>query len=162
MRSCTVPMYEYLKKLRKVAGYPKSEVAGWLIISPSAYAHYETDRYPSINDHYLSLLEEGYQLKQGILKQLPCVKNPWLLSCKKYLTPAENLAAFIYFFNDPVHFELYRHLSYQEKWLIYYYSRLSNKSLMLSLMSAEPELSALFFSDTVISCPLSSIAQDPL
>ena len=140
----TIPLYRYLKMLRLAAGCTRREVALWLGISPSAYAHYETRRYSGVSGTYLSILEKHYLLSPHVLDQLQTVNTEGLL-LRRPSTCAENLAAFLLFYSNYENKEKYRTLTYAEKWCIYYCSLWSNKKALLSVLCAAPELSAFLF-----------------
>ena len=142
----SLPLYFYLKILRQTAGYSKQEVADWLGISSSAYAHYETERYEGMCLQYLNILESKYELTPNVLHLLPFVDIS-VLSYRPPLSPAENLAAFLIFYQDPDHENRYKGLSFFEKWCMFYCATCRNQKALLTMLCAAPQILPWFFED---------------
>jgi len=139
-----MPQCDYLRMLRITAGYSQKTIACLLNIQPASYSHYETAINKTMCNEYLSVLADLYELSVDTLIHLPEV-NIDALDVRPPVTPAENLAAFLLYFNDPDIFPLYRNLSYEQKWCIYYFKECAHKKELLSLMSAAPEIIPFFY-----------------
>ena len=139
-----IPLYRYLKMLRYCAGYSREHVASYLGITPGAYGHYETGRSDITTSVYLPLLAELYGVDPQVIQDLTLV-DPGALISRTPITPSENLADFLIYFNGSLCKLNYKYLSLDEKWCIYYLNKCGNKKALLSMMSAAPCIINLFF-----------------
>ncbi len=142
----------YIRMLRICAGYTRACVASRLGITESAYGHYETARNDITFSCYLPDLADFYNIDLHVMRDLTLVDSN-LLELRPPLTPSEHLADFLIFFNTSANEVIYKYLTLEEKWCVYYLNRCKNKKALLSIMSAAPVFIDNLPEDETPVCP---------
>ena len=115
-----------LKDLRKLNNYPQEYVASSLGIIRQTYSHYETGkRIPSPEMLYKLSLLYGISVDSLMLLTTQIDENIYY-DAPDVSEDAENVSAFLEFFNNPANQKKYKYNTKLEKELLYYFQKLSD------------------------------------
>lgn len=120
---------KFLRSLRKSHGYTQEFVASKLNIIHQTYSHYETGRITPPADS-LYLLARLYNISVEQLLQLT-LPSPLQEKDTPPMTqpiPSDELSSFLEYMNEPVNYTKFKHLSSQEKRILFYFQQLNHKN----------------------------------